>query len=393
MKLLSREKFFAYGQVNYCRNVAFVSYISDEKPVLMLRYASLDASDSFGDFYDMISTDNGNSWSEAVPRFKKIETPEGAIRYGENVAFFDSDSQKLITMTNRGLYRKSEEDETLKRRTYLITIEINGYDPKTQKWENIDATNFGFQRIAVSFGFPIRISSGKILVPVQNEMMDENGNCVQVSGAWSNVFEPRVLIGQYDGKQKLIWEISKSPHVDQTRTSRGLFEPTLCEIDGGRIAMICRGSNEGYFDWPGYKWLTFSDDQGLTWSQPQPMAFTDGDLFSSASCGSAVFRSIKNGKIYWICNPALDQKPKGGWPRSPIAIYEIQEDSFSVKKDSMIIIDQRQQNDGEAKQLSNFRYYQDRKTGDVVIFLTRLGERRAKDWLMADGYRYRIAVD
>ena len=43
-------------------------------------------------------------------------------------------------------------------------------------------------------------------------------------------------------------------------------------------------------------------------------------------------------------------------------------------------------------QLSNFRYYQDRETGEVVIFLSRYGEQSAKQWMLADYYRYRVAL-
>ena len=31
-------------------------------------------------------------------------------------------------------------------------------------------------------------------------------------------------------------------------------------------------------------------------------------------------------------------------------------------------------------------------TGDLVIYLTRYGERSEKDWMLADYYRYRVAM-
>ena len=42
--------------------------------------------------------------------------------------------------------------------------------------------------------------------------------------------------------------------------------------------------------------------------------------------------------------------------------------------------------------MSNFRFYQDRETGDVVIFLTRYGEKSEKEWMVADYYRYRVGM-
>lgn len=49
----------------------------------------------------------------------------------------------------------------------------------------------------------------------------------------------------------------------------------------------------------------------------------------------------------------------------------------------------------ERLQLSNFRFYQDRVTGDVVLYCTRYGERGSdgKDWLKADCYEYRVGLD
>ena len=55
-------------------------------------------------------------------------------------------------------------------------------------------------------------------------------------------------------------------------------------------------------------------------------------------------------------------------------------------------VDERTPPDSPKTQLSNFRFYQDRATGDLVIYLTRYGERSEKDWMLADYYRYRVAM-
>ena len=44
-------------------------------------------------------------------------------------------------------------------------------------------------------------------------------------------------------------------------------------------------------------------------------------------------------------------------------------------------------NDSPRVQMSNFRFYQDRETGELVIFLSRYGERSEKEWMVADYYR------
>src|SRR5207249_4490764 len=42
--------------------------------------------------------------------------------------------------------------------------------------------------------------------------------------------------------------------------------------------------------------------------------------------------------------------------------------------------------------VANFRFYQDRATGDLVLFLTRYGEQSEKEWMLADYYRYRVQM-
>ncbi len=42
--------------------------------------------------------------------------------------------------------------------------------------------------------------------------------------------------------------------------------------------------------------------------------------------------------------------------------------------------------------MSNFRFYQDRKNDDLVVFVTRYAERSATDWMLADYYRYRVEL-
>ena len=121
------------------------------------------------------------------------------------------------------------------------------------------------------------------------------------------------------------------------------------------------------------------------------MPCTEGDPIESSATGSAVFRSIKDGRIYWIGNLCISgERPKGNWPRSPLVIAELAEEPFAIKRETITIIDQRQGADSRRTQLSNFCYYQDRDTGDVVLFMTRYGEADADDWRRANQYRYRI---
>jgi hypothetical protein len=158
--------------------------------------------------------------------------------------------------------------------------------------------------------------------------------------------------------------------------------------------MVIRGSNDSRPETLGCKWLAFSTDRGESWSDPQPWMYDDGSPVESPASGSAIFRSIKTGKIYWMGNICTNgEKAYANNPRSPLVIGEVQEEPFVVKKKSITVIDERSAGDSPAVQFSNFRYYQDRQTGDVVLFLSRFGERNAEDWKQADYYHYRVAVE
>ncbi len=117
-----------------------------------------------------------------------------------------------------------------------------------------------------------------------------------------------------------------------------------------------------------------------------------------------LFRSIKNGRLYWIGNLCIEGawifgvycektlRPYGNFPRTPLVIAEVQENPFSLKRNTITVIDRQQPYEPPQVQLSNFRFYQDRENSDIVLFLTRCSERAAEAWKLADYYRYRIAI-
>ena len=74
-------------------------------------------------------------------------------------------------------------------------------------------------------------------------------------------------------------------------------------------------------------------------------------------------------------------------------IAEVDESTVSIIRDTITVIDERDSDDTERTQISNFRYYQDRESKEIVLFATRFGENETKNWKRADYYRYRIAVE
>ena len=79
------------------------------------------------------------------------------------------------------------------------------------------------------------------------------------------------------------------------------------------------------------------------------------------------------------------ERAEANWPRSPLVIVEVQEQPFALKRETIFAVDERTYNDSPRVQMSNFRFYQDRETGDVVLFLPDLDVRhfhrlRARRW-------------
>ena len=79
----------------------FVTYIHKRRPHLLHRYGWVDASDTYDNFHESISKDNGKTWSEPKLALKSIPVEGGLIRYIENAAFFDEDRKELIIFVSK----------------------------------------------------------------------------------------------------------------------------------------------------------------------------------------------------------------------------------------------------------------------------------------------------
>ncbi len=389
MKLLAKELVLRY-QCGRDVVPGFVTYVSRRDPVLMHCYGWQDYSDAYDDYVITISRDNGRTWSEPYLHWESQTADRGKLRYIEPAAFFDPDTEKLLTFTNRRLYPDDKLDVD-----HHGELVIETYDPCSNSWSPRQVVTVPEGRIpSVSFCVPFKTSSGRLIVPGQCSMLDENGQPLHYRGCWSPAGTIVNLLGDYGEDGTITWSLSRPVIPDLERTSRGHYEPTLAELPGGRLVMVLRGDNSMFPDKPGYKWVSFSDDRGDTWSDPEPVAFTDGQTIESGSNGSRLLRSEKTGKLYWIGNLCLPgERANGNMPRSSLSILQVREEPFAFMPETRWVIDEKSSNDSPDLMLSNFRCYQDRFTGDVVLYLSRLGELGRPQWQQADYYRYRIELE
>lgn len=183
--------------------------------------------------------------------------------------------------------------------------------------------------------------------------------------------------------------------ISDLKSSRGVCEPVAIQLPSGRILAVFRGSNVISENWhtriepgtPAHKWYSYSDDGGRTFTDPVPWHFDNREVFYSAATISVLLRSNKNGRIYWIGN-LTDHTAYGNSPRYPLVIAEVDNRGLLIK-DTLTLIDTREEGDGKELQLSNFFILQDRETGRIELLLSKLGQREHCIW-HADCYRYFI---
>ncbi len=389
MELISREVFVAQGGGPRGLMPGSVTYLSPAENHLLFRYAWESDSDAYDDWTEIVSYDNGCTWSEPVVRHQGQDVQGGRLYMSENASWLDPLTGKVLTIFDYGLRRGREGMEKVR-----WSLQFLEYDPATDVYTPRELTDFGLEHgIMLSFCNPVLLSSDRLLIPAQTAATDQNGNVVQHPRVWDKCHAALVIMGERKADGNWAWRLSERMTLPMEVTSRGLFEPTVAELGDGRVAVIMRGDNSGHRARPGHKWLAFSEDGGETWSDPGPLRFDDCTLLESGSNGSALFRSFKTSRLYWIGNPCVgEERAHGNFPRAPLAIYEVQEEPFALRRETGMIIDDRGPEEPIGLQLSNFRFYQDRETGEVVLFMTRFGEKDADDWRQADLYRYRIAL-
>src|SRR5205807_37518 len=121
-----------------------------------------------------ISADNGKTWSPEEVRWKSVQVPEGRIRFAEPAAFFDSDKEKLIILTDRTLY---PNDKLNADADYTLVLDV--YDPKKRAWAPRRDLSFPGRRTpAMSFSFPIKTKSGRLIFPGMCKTVDASGKPV-----------------------------------------------------------------------------------------------------------------------------------------------------------------------------------------------------------------------
>lgn len=217
--------------------------------------------------------------------------------------------------------------------------------------------------------------------------------------------------------KKLVFKAGQPVENDYNWSKLGMVEPAVAETEDGRLIMIARTQWPSCEARPIVKFICESRDGGRTWSLPEPLRYEDGELVGSCASYPNLIRSVKNGKFYYISNilavplyfektyspeeaKALDlyenpQKISLSDPRNKLHIAELNPDTLRIKRDTVTLIDQRWPGEPAYMRISNWAQYEDRETGNIVLYLTRdPGNEGSKpnDGISRDLLRYDIVL-
>ena len=107
----------------------------------------------------------------------------------------------------------------------------------------------------------IQLKSGRLVMPISQHRMGAHGIC-----------NPGMIFCLLSDDDGLTWAESKSSYYRCFPDGHGWQEPGVIELQDGRLWLWARtGWNGG--ERCGRQWESFSDDNGSTWSEPQPSQF------------------------------------------------------------------------------------------------------------------------
>lgn len=358
---------------------------------------------------NLISLDNGNTWKEQPTITKGLKFPP---KYGRRVpasSIYDSNQKLFITFLNSLDDPKvsrsiNEPKEALKG--YYLRYRVSTDDGKSWLFDEpivqkgAPDSNNPFPGIVIGksafylgdYGSKSIITEkGSILLPVQATVMpDQNqlklnkDNLYNPVGGYSYT-EVLILKGEWDNN-KLVWELGSRIIGNPKLTTRGLIEPTIVQLKNGNIMAIMRGSNGGRsdpnFELPSRKWLSYSKDDGATWSKPEPWGYDNGKAFFSPSAMSVLFKH-SNGKCYWIGN-INEKNSKAGLPRYPLIIGEVNQNNMRLIESSVQVLDTFKEGDkGKGDlDLGHVTLLEDRVSKEIIIVYPRIySKQKQRDWV------------
>lgn len=408
-------------------------YDGKEGVILRERKSIMDSSDHSAGSWERVSRDNGRTFGEWV----KDEEYHTSAFQGENERqiwggkaavwnhvhkhyvrlFLDTIWQGGHEKAYAALWGKS--DPSLFAQHSYLGVRLEGEEERIQLVRYEEGAEFDPENWCDSAFFQYNKSHPNLRL-----IVEENGDilfalsasirtCCKMAGKDVEAIYPSypdqphaimIIRGIFDG-EKYRFEPGRPIVISDILSSRGLTEPAIARLESGRIVVVMRGSNTFPKAWdkkrinphtPGFKWFSYSDDNGKTFTDPMPWFFENGEAVYSSATISHIVKSEKNGKHYWIGNLTPPETIDGNYPRWPLNIMEIDETYGFGKKETIQVIDTVREGESDQVQLSNFSILQNRETKNIELMLTKVGQFRFKPedtHFKGEAWKYEIDVE
>ncbi len=355
------------------------------------------------------SEDNGKTWENFEPTgIPQIRNPVGGtkvVSHWQSGLFRDDTKEVLIAGWLKATMDESivawKDAEGLSTRKMYYQISSDGGLSWSKLYPDIekeyDKNNWpdgiGCYAGYVDFNQGCKVNDDMILFPSHKmRYFPETQSISDKNGLWW--IASSALQCKWDNSH-LDCAFGSWITVGRDKSMRGLDEPTLVKLTDGRILMILRGSKPKE-NFPGVKFYSVSDDNGLTWSEPAVLTYEDGKPMYSPSSMIKIFQWNAGNGIYLITNILdSDEIIRGCDPRYPLQIAKINENTLCVEKDSITIIENRRPEQAANIRFSNFCVIEDKQTGSLRVYMTACpGDvgKKPGDNVPLDSYEYIISL-
>jgi hypothetical protein len=346
------------------------------------------------------SPDHGRTWGPPEERPTREARPDGTLRRHMGGGWVDPATGRYLEFRTQGVLPTDNPLEGMSHWNIWYRVSEDGgrtFTPLAQlihEGRDFDAAHplpgVYTGKSCVMLGDltcrPVARQDGAILLPAQVTPLTPEGKLYNPTNGHTYT-DAVVLTGRWRGN-RLAWTMSPPIQGDPARSTRGMVEPTLAWLDGGRLLNVLRGSNDRNPKLPSHKWAVWSTDGGATFTKPAPWTYSDGEpFFSPSACSQLLEHS--SGRIFWLGN-LLPQNPAGNRPRYPFVIGEVDRKSGLLHRNSVRTLDDLQPGESNLLTLSNFLAREDRQTREICLHMTRLFAH-ADGWL-GDAYLYRISI-